>query len=131
MAATPHQSHEVRALNFEMGGDDDLPGIAQELTYDDVDDIAFDPDVPREERVMRLTEIASELESRRTSDFNGDASALLDHVRDRLASLDANASTEGTLASLGMDADELREDDDPADRLDAAGDGEDPALSDD
>ena len=31
-------TEEVRAVDMEVGGDDDMPGIALELTTDDIDD---------------------------------------------------------------------------------------------
>ena len=40
MTRTQQSSDQVRAVDLEMGGDDDTPGISQELTADDIDDKA-------------------------------------------------------------------------------------------
>jgi hypothetical protein len=126
--STPHQTDQVRALDIQLGDDGDIPGFAIDLTPDDIDDIAFDTNLAADDRVARLEGIASELEQRRAGDYMGDMESLLDHVRDRMASLRARAEGEATLGSVGMDASDRREDDDVADRFDMAGDGEDPDL---
>jgi hypothetical protein len=127
--ATPHHSDQVRALDIQLGDDGDMPGIALDLTPDDIDDIAFDGNLAAEDRLARLEQLAGELEQRRSGDMMGDMESLLDHVRDRMASLRSSPEGEATLGSVGMDASDRREDDDPSDRLDMAEDGEDPDLS--
>src|SRR5262245_50002194 len=87
--AMPHQRHteEVRAVDMEIGGDDDTPGISQELTVDDIDDIAFDANLAVSERRARLLELRDELNMRRHGDYMGDMKEVADHLADRLAAL--------------------------------------------
>ena len=70
-------TEEVRAVDMEVGGDDDMPGIAQELTTDDIDDIAFDPNLTVGERRERLMELRDELVMRRVGRLSrGDMEGL-------------------------------------------------------
>ena len=39
MSHEQHHAEDVRPIDFEIGGDDDMPGISQELTTDDIDDV--------------------------------------------------------------------------------------------
>jgi protein required for attachment to host cells len=50
MTRTQQSSDQVRAVDLEMGGDDGTPGISQELTTDNIDDIAFNGAISVEER---------------------------------------------------------------------------------
>ena len=113
----PHRSDEVRAIDIEID-DNDMPGISQEMTTDDIDDIALSPDTPAMERLARLQELEGELEARNSGDFMGDIDALLDHVRDRIASLGNARVNDGAMNSIGMDPDDRSDDDDPADHID-------------
>jgi len=123
--ATPHQTDQVRALDIQLGDDGDVPGFALDLTPDDIDDIALDGGLAVEERMSRLDVIAGELEQRRSGDYMGDMEALLDHVRDRMAALRRDSEGEASLGAVGMDADDVREDSDPADLLEDAEEDED------
>jgi len=114
---TPHQTDQVRGLDIELGEDGDIPGFALDLTPDDIDDIALDGALDVEERLSRLDAIAGELEQRRSGDYMGDMEALLDHVRDRMASLRSPSEGEASLGAVGMDAEDVAEDNDPADLL--------------
>src|SRR5262245_31056505 len=80
---------EVRAVDMEVGGDDDMPGIAQELTTDDIDDVAFDPNLTVGERSERLQEFLDEIAMRRFGDrfHESDMGPVVAHIRDRLAAL--------------------------------------------
>jgi hypothetical protein len=111
-------TEEVRAVDMEVGGDDDMPGISLELTSDDIDDIAFDPNLTVGERVERLMELRDELYMRRTSDFSGDMGVLVSHLIDRLASLGNPQESETVLESTGMYPGDRSDDDDPADHVD-------------
>ena len=111
-------TEEVRAVDMEVGGDDDMPGIALELTTDDIDDIALDPNLTVGERSERLMELRDELYMRRTSDFSGDMDQLLQHIRARLADLGNPQESETVLESTGMYPDDRSDDDDPADHVD-------------
>jgi hypothetical protein len=112
------EADEVRALDIEVG-ENDMPGIAIDLTTDDIDDIAFDPGVSADERRSRLMRLRDELSVRQSADFMGDMGELLDHVRDRLGSLMGNPiEGDAELAATAMDADARSDDDDPADHVD-------------
>ena len=111
-------TEEVRAVDMEVGGDDDMPGIAQELTTDDIDDIAFDPYLTVGERVERLMELRDELFLRRAGDYTGDMRGLSSHLADRLASLGNPQESETILGSTGMYPGDRSDDDDPADHVD-------------
>jgi hypothetical protein len=126
------QTEDVRPVDMEIGGDDDMPGIAQELTTDDIDDLALDSDSPIEERRARLIEIRDELRTRRASDMLGDQAALLDYVEDRLADIGAPVDRDGFLEGMAMDSDSRFDAHDPADFTDeeaeAARDDKDASL---
>lgn len=117
-----HNRHteEVRAVDMEVGGDDDTPGISQELTTDDIDDIAFDPNLSVGERQERLMELRDEIAMRRAGDGFGDhdMDGISTHVRDRLASLGNPQESESVLESTGMYPEDRSDDDDPADHID-------------
>jgi hypothetical protein len=113
-----HRSDEVRAVDVAIGDDGDMPGIALELTTDDIDDIAFDPNLTVGERTERLLELRDELLMRRAGDMMGDMNDLLTHVGDRLAALGNPVEGDAELSSAGMDTDDRSDDDDPADHVD-------------
>ena len=119
-----HRSDEVRAVDVAIGDDGDMPGIALELTTDDIDDIAFDPNLTVGERTERLLELRDELLMRRAGDMMGDMNALLTHVGDRLAALGNPVEGDAELSSAGMDTDDRSDDDDPADHVDDDRDGD-------
>lgn len=111
----PH-SNEIRSLDTDVGDDGDLPGIAQELTADDIDDVAYSPDLPVEERLSRLMALRDELLVRRSGDFNGDMEETLEMVRDRIRILRSNpVEGDAELSATGMDSSDRSDDDDPAD----------------
>jgi hypothetical protein len=117
MSSSRH-TEEVRAVDMEVGGDDDTPGIAQELTTDDIDDIVFDASLPLGERRTRLMELRDEIEARRAGDFMGDMSEVYEHLRDRIAALGNPMESQTVSDSTGMSPDERSDDDDPADHVD-------------
>jgi hypothetical protein len=115
---TPSRSaDDIRAVDVEIG-DNDMPGLALELTADDVDDIAFDPGVPVRERREKLLQLRDEMAARRSGDLMGDMGALSEHIDDRLASLRSPHENDGELASIAMDTEGRSDDDDPADHID-------------
>ena len=116
--STNRHNEEVRAVDMEVGGDDDTPGIAQELTTDDIDDIVFDANLSLGERRERLMELRDELDARRSGDFMGDMNELMEHLNDRLASLGNRMESQTTSDSTGMSPDDRSDDDDPADHVD-------------
>jgi len=115
-----HHNEEVRAVDMEVGGDDDTPGIAQELTTDDIDDIAFDPNLTVGERSERLLELKDEIVLRRFGDrfHESDMGGLIALIRDRLAALGNPQESETILGSTGMYPGDRSDDDDPADHVD-------------
>lgn len=113
-----HRSDEVRAVDVALGDDGDMPGIALELTTDDIDDVAFDPNLTVGERTERLLELRDELLMRRAGDMTGDMNGLLGHVSDRLASLGNPIEGDAELSATGMDTDDRSDDDDPAEHVD-------------
>jgi hypothetical protein len=117
MTTPSRSSDDIRAVDVEIG-DNEMPGLALELTADDVDDIAFDPGVPVRERREKLMQLRDELVARRSSDLMGDMDELLDHIADRIASLRNPLENDGELASVALDTDDRSDDDDPADHVD-------------
>jgi hypothetical protein len=103
---------------MEVGGDDDTPGIAQELTTDDIDDIVFEANLSLGERRERLMELRDELDARRSGDFMGDMNELMEHLNDRIASLGNRTESQTVSDSTGMSPDDRSDDDDPADHVD-------------
>ena len=117
MAHSRH-TEEVRAVDMEIGGDDDMPGISQELTTDDIDDIAFDANLAVGDRRERLMELRDELNMRRSGDYLGDMREVASHLADRLAALGNPQESETVFDSTGMDPENRSDDDDPADHMD-------------
>ena len=117
-----HNGEGVRPLDFEIGGDDDTPGISQELTTDDIDDIAFDAYLSVKDRRRQLMGLLEEVRSRRSSDMMGDMAEIDAHLHDRIASLSNPTESLSMLQSMpestGMYADDRSDDDDPADHVD-------------
>jgi hypothetical protein len=123
-----HRSEEVRAVDIQVGDDGDAPGISQELTTDDIDDIAFDPNLTVGERRERLMELHAELDTRRFGDIDvsvedtslgdQDMKGIFTYLIDRIASLGNATVGDAELAATGMDTDDRSDDDDPADHVD-------------
>ena len=113
-----HHSEDVRPVDMEIGGDDDIPGISQELTTDDVDDIAFDAHLSVDERRHQLMGLLEEMRTRRSGDFMGDMEEIASHIRDRISALGNPQESETVLESTGMYPDDRSDDDDPADHID-------------
>ncbi len=118
MSRQQHHNDDVRPVDMEIGGDDDTPGISQELTADDVDDVAFDPTISVADRREQLMGLLAEIRTRRASDYMGDMSQILGHLEDRIASLSNPQESDNMLESTGMDPDTRSDDDDPADHID-------------
>ena len=118
MSRQQHHNDDVRPVDMEIGGDDDTPGISQELTADDVDDVAFDPTISVADRREQLMGLLAEIRTRRASDYMGDMSQLLGHLEDRIAALSNPQESDNMLESTGMDPDTRSDDDDPADHID-------------
>jgi hypothetical protein len=115
-----HESETVRPIDVELGDDGDAPGIAQELTVDDIDDIAFHASLSAADRRDQLTALLQETDQRLTADrFNtSDMEQISSHLKDRIASLGNPQESQTILESTGMDPDSRSDDDDPADHID-------------
>jgi hypothetical protein len=113
-----HDGESVRPIDIEIGGDDDMPGIAQELTIDDIDDIAFDASLSAADRQEQLNQLLQDIRSRRAADYMGDMNEIASHLNDRLAALGNPMESQTILESTGMDPDDRSDDDDPADHID-------------
>ncbi len=70
MTTPSRSSDDVRAVDVEIS-ENDLPGLAVDLTTDDIDDIAMDAGVPVAERRWKLMQLRDELAARQSADFNG------------------------------------------------------------
>ena len=105
-------------LDLGVEDQDEAPGIAADLTTDDVDDLAYEPGVSLEERRGRLQRLHAELVARQSADFMGDMQDMLDMVTDRLASLENPLEADTGFDSIGLDPDTRRDEDDPADYVD-------------
>lgn len=113
-----HSADEVPPVDSVLGDDGDAPGISQELTIDDIDDVALDANLSVDDRREELLNLLAELRSRRASDLMGDMQQVVSHLEDRLASLRNPLESQTILESTGMDADSRSDDDDPADHVD-------------
>ena len=118
MSHEQHHAEDVRPIDFEIGGDDDMPGISQELTTDDIDDVAFDTTIGVADRREQLMGLLAEIRTRRASDYMRDMSGILGQLGDRIALLSNPQESESVLESTGMDPDSRSDDDDPADHID-------------
>lgn len=118
MSHEQHQNEDVRPVDTGIGGGDDTPGIFQELTTDDVDDVAFDTTIRVGDRREQLMGLLAEIRTRRASDYTGDMSQIVGHLEDRIASLSNPQESESVLESTGMDPDSRSDDDGPADHID-------------
>jgi hypothetical protein len=116
----PRHGDEVRAVDTQIGEDDAMPGISQELTTDDIDDIALDPNLTVGERRERLLELRDEMAAKGTADQfeEADMQGITSHIDDRLASLGNPQESETVLESTGMYPEDRSDDDDPADHID-------------
>ncbi|MEQ1610006.1 MAG: hypothetical protein ABL956_13700 [Hyphomonadaceae bacterium] len=112
-----NQGEDVRPVDMEIGGDDDTPGISQELTTDDVDDVAFDAYLSVGKRQRQLMGLLEEMRTRRSGDYMGDVEEIASHIRDRLASLGSPQEGQTRLESTGTYPDDRSDDDDPADHI--------------
>lgn len=82
-----HHGENVRPIDIDVGDDGDTPGIAQELTIDDIDDVAFDAYLSMKERRRQLMGLLEEVRARRSGDFTGDIEEISSHISDRIGSL--------------------------------------------
>lgn len=98
--STEKQSSSVDPIDVEIGGDADVPGIAQTVTLHDIHALAYGA-APLEERRQKLGVMREEMRARLAADGGGDIAALLDEVERAMATLDQPATIDGTRASVG------------------------------
>ncbi|MCP1198859.1 hypothetical protein [Notoacmeibacter sp. MSK16QG-6] len=101
----PEYQFEVGVVPYDrdVGDDGDTPGISQEYTVDDLEDIAFS-NQPRDERLRRLREMRSEIYSRQSADRGHDFDGLLNEVERLIAEIDdGDAAPASVFAGPGSD----------------------------
>lgn len=118
MSHEQHHNEDVRPVDVEVGGDHDMPGLSQELTTDDIDDVVFDTTISLTGRHEQLMGMLAEIRTRRASDYVGDMSEILGRLEDRIASLSNPRASETILESTGIDDDSRNDGDDAADHID-------------
>ena len=91
------------AAEFDVGGDDDLPGLGQPYTADDIDAILSSSRGTTEEKRELLLKIRNDLEVRSSMDMEDDAASLFRRIDDALATLAAPGDGYGTPSAYGMD----------------------------
>jgi hypothetical protein len=92
----------VTASDTSVGGDADEPGIAQDITLDDIQAVMAAP-ASLEQRKARLNDMRSRLQARLSADRGNEFGPLLRGIDDALASLDSAGGEVGTRAAYGMD----------------------------
>ena len=60
MTRHTHEGKTVRPADIELGGEGDMPGLSQERTVDDIDDLAFDTSISVRSRREQLTLLLQE-----------------------------------------------------------------------
>ncbi len=117
-----HEGETVRPVDRDLGEDGDMPGISQELTVADIDDIAPDSSLSVRDRRRQLMMLLQETDQRSTAErFNTrDMEAIASHLHDRIAWLGNPQESQSVLESSGMNPDSRSDDDDPADHIDDA-----------
>lgn len=103
----PEYQFEVGVVPYDrdVGDDGDAPGISQEITVDDLEDIAFS-NKPRDERLRRLREMHSELYSRQSADRGHDFDGLIVEVERLISEIDNDGDTDsGVFVAMSGDDD--------------------------
>ncbi|MDP2122410.1 MAG: hypothetical protein Q8S27_05965 [Hoeflea sp.] len=80
----------IDPVDAEVGGDDDIGGIAQTITSDDIDAILMSPS-PVDERLEALRAMRSELEARSHADRGNDIAPLINQIDAAIALLSMRA----------------------------------------
>lgn len=100
----PVREEGVLAVDEQVGGDDDQPGIAQPVTQTEIDDLLNNPEIPIEERRARLQDLAERLGDRDNIDRGDEFAPLEVQIADALAMLAEGGHTYGTVEGMGMDS---------------------------
>lgn len=99
--ATMKETTEVDPLEVQVGGDADIPGIAQTITTDDIQAILTAPD-PVDERREQLKMLLTELQARASADRGHEFEGLIEEVQAAIDQLDAPAGDAGDPAAFAM-----------------------------
>jgi hypothetical protein len=94
--------------DFDVGGDDDMPGADQPVTLDDIDAIIHSPRGTVEERCDALRTILDDLQVRHAMDLSTDLDELAQRACDGLRQLQGGQG-DGTPSAFGFDPDERAE----------------------
>jgi hypothetical protein len=109
MPRFPDKPGSPLAEDYRVGDDDDMPGLDEPISVDDIDAVLFSPRGSLEERRETLLAMLHELQTRQSmdadSDMQTDIQALVDRIEDALASLDADPTGDGTPDAYGFDPD--------------------------
>lgn len=103
--ATGRDQAEILAVDQGVGDDDDMGGLAQPVTQAEVEDALNSPQIPIEERVARLQEMARRLGYRQNVDRAGEFDPLIAQINEGLNMLAEGGHAYGTLESSGLETD--------------------------
>jgi hypothetical protein len=109
MSRFPDKPGSPLAEDYRVGDDDDMPGLNEPISIDDIDAVLFSASGSLEDRRETLTAMLGELQTRQSmdadSDMQTDIQALMDRIQDALASLDEDPAGDGTPDAYGLDPD--------------------------
>ncbi len=86
MGRLQHRESNPR-LEVKVGDVGDTPDLVEELTPDDIDDIALDAYMSIKDRRKLLMNLLAEFRTRRSVDYAGDMDEIALHLYDRIAAL--------------------------------------------
>ena len=117
----PHSDQDILALDTELGDDGDLPGLAQPVTMDEIQDIIFAASDPVSLRVEKLQALRQEFVSRNAAATDDSFQPYIDEIDRGLSELQGEADGFIVPESLdefddpaGFDEDSAVDDPDPA-----------------
>jgi hypothetical protein len=97
------------AEDYRVGDDDDMPGLDEPISIDEIDAVLFSASGSMEDRRETLAAMLGELQTRQSmdadSDMQTDMQALIDRIQDALASLDGDPEGDATPGAYGFDPD--------------------------
>ena len=99
-----HPIRETLAEDAQVGGDGDAPGIAQDITVDDLQAIALSP-APLHERIDQLESVITALQARSHADRGHEFDGLIDEARRLHDELHERGEVGAGRSDLGLDPD--------------------------
>ncbi|MGQ7794094.1 hypothetical protein ACUN0C_16935 [Faunimonas sp. B44] len=105
MARDIDRSGSPLSAEYDAGGDDDLPGMDQPVTADDIAAILSSPGESVGSKRNLLLRIRDDLTTRSGMDMEHEFDSLIVVIDDALASLDMSAEGYGGAEGYGMDPD--------------------------